>query len=62
MDETTIDQTPPPGFIPQTPLDDDQVNEIHERDTDLINDAELEVPDADPSEGEAADGDDIAND
>jgi hypothetical protein len=57
------DQTPPPGYEPQTDLAPDQVPGVYARESDLIADAEDEDPDAQPeAEGDADDGDDEVQD
>jgi hypothetical protein len=58
------DQTPPPGFEPQTELAPDQNPGIAERDGVTVEDVEAEVDsgDHDSSDGEADDGDDNAED
>lgn len=62
--EPVEDQTPPPGFEPQTELAPDQNPGIAERDGVTVEDVEAEVDsgDHDSSDGEADDGDDNAED
>lgn len=53
----------PPGFEPQVPLGPDQSGGIQQRDQDLIDAAEAEVPEVKPIDvGDADGGDDEAED
>lgn len=55
---TDEQQTPPPGYIPQQDLGEDQKPGIVERDGDLIAEAEALVGEANDADGVADDDDD----
>lgn len=60
--EPDEDQTPPEGYVPQVDLRPDQKPVLVERDGVTVDDIEAEIEDVDPDDGEAAEGDDAAED
>lgn len=53
----------PPGFEPQVPLEPNQSGEIQQRDQDLIDAADEQLADVQPTDvGDADGGDDEAED